>query len=267
MLAQAGQQNPTQQNFGYNHASQAKKLGAAAPGNPAVQQPAVNGGQKAEGAAQLGQRQQSVNSGVASQLNSGVPLQVGGAPINQGQLQPQNPPLQGTQPQYPQQAPYGTGPPTSVTQQGAIGQQGYSATQLQSAGQPPYGSITSQPQNIGGQPPYGSVTSQPQNTGGQPPYGSAASGYSSGYNAGAVGTNGGFVQNQATANSQVGRVQVASTPVGIPPTKDIPPTKKLELLKDIADPKLTEAQSKQILRDGGCKVALELDLDESVAKR
>ncbi len=52
-----------------------------------------------------------------------------------------------------------------------------------------------------------------------------------------------------------------------PPTKEVTPTKKLEVLKDIADPKLSEAQSKQILRDGGCKVALELELDASIAKR
>jgi hypothetical protein len=243
-------QNPAMPTYGN---AQVKKLGAAVPGNPAAQQQVMSSGLKADEKQQpVGVMSQPGSQPMAGGFGSAVPNAV-----NQGYMQPQNPPLQqvGAQPQYPQQASFGTGQPSYLAQQGATGQQGYSVVppfnvmpaQAQNAGVPA--------QNTGGQMSYGS--SQPQNVGGQPQYASV----STGYNAGIAGNNTGFAQNQIAANGvgQVGRVQAAST-------KDIPPTKKLEVLKDVADPKLTEAQSKQILSDGGCKVALGLALDISVAK-
>ncbi len=109
-------------------------------------------------------------------------------------------------------------------------------------------------QGANGQPGYAPLP-QMQNAGVQGSYGSGNN--VPGYNAGAVGVNAVPVQNQVASNS-VGRTAASV---------ESPPSKKLEVLKDVADPKLPESECKKILKDGGCKVALDLDLDISVARR
>jgi hypothetical protein len=120
--------------------AQAKKLGAAVPGNPAAQQQVMSSGLKADEKQQpVGVMSQPGSQPMAGGYGSAVPNAV-----NQGYMQPQNPPLQqvGAQPQYPQQASFGTGQPSYLAQQGATGQQGYSVV-------PPFNVTPAQAQNAG----------------------------------------------------------------------------------------------------------------------